>query len=799
MDTIDSANEIESSFNIKQYIQKVIYNWYLFAVCLLVCMFIAFAYYKTSPQSYKISGKILVRDNKGPSSSTKGLLSGDISDLLGTTNSADNEIEILTSRFLMEKVVKTKNLNITISFRGSIKTEELDDKDVPFSVQLLNQKDSLVSKTFLIDKVTEKTFRLTDKDNSVIIDGMSGRPIKFEQYDLLITRRPEYPVVTSPAYLVNIQSIDSRVEDLMKSLTVELTNKQSTTVQLTLNYSVPGKGEKILQSLMDLYLKADLEDKVRIADSTLSFIDERLVGVTSDLSGIEKQIEGFKKQNKLADITEQGKALIDNSSEYYKKLNDIELQSALINDISKYLKNPSNHRIIPSSLSVSDPVFLEAIKSYNVLLIDRDKETLSYTESNPVIKNLDMQIENTRLNLLKSFDVYKSGLNLSKQELVGKNGAIDRQISNVPGQERVYLDYSRQQEVKQQLYVYLLEKREETAISKTSTFSTSEIIDPAKGASEPFAPKKNVIYLIGLVLGLVLPLTYLSLRDMLNIRIQTKTDITSTTKTPIIGEISHSEDVNNLVVLSTSRSAISEQFRSLRTNLQYLVNSNKPSVILLTSSTSGEGKSFVSLNLGNTLAIAGKKVIFLELDLRKPKLSANMGMDNSNGFTNYIISDHMQLSDIIKPVPFHENTFLISSGPVPPNPAEILLNDKFGLMIAELKNKFDYIIIDTAPVGLVSDALIIENFVDLSIYLVRQKYTLKNSITNFNELVDGQKLRNPYIVVNDIVANRGGYYGYGYGGYGYGYGYGGYGGYGTYGMEGKKSFFARMMEKFKKS
>ncbi|MBE9599517.1 polysaccharide biosynthesis tyrosine autokinase [Pedobacter sp. MC2016-24] len=777
IDPFLDEEEKDNGQTLKSYIDKILANWFLFLIGVTLCTFLAVIYAKFADTAYHIDGKILVKDEKSGPSGSKGLIADmDLGSLLGGSSSAENEIEILKSRTLMTKVVRKLNLNIIHGMKGKLRSTEVEDALVPYTVQIVSQTDTIQPKSYQIDNITSRSLHLKSSDQGIDMVIPYGKLVKLPQYTLLFTFKPGYKMIEGDfVYSLNIQSIDSRAESLIKSFNAVITSKQSTVISVSFDYSVPSKGEQILQTLMDLYLRDNLEDKKRIADSTLHFIDGQLAGVTADLKGIETQIETFKESNQLADITAQSQALVTNASDYYKKLNEAELQLNVLQSISAYVNNPANKRIIPSSLNVQDPVFTTYVGLYNELLIQRDKAMLAYTEENPIVRNLDEQIETVRKNLVKSFNSYRNNLIQAKTQLVKNNNSITSEIKKVPKQEREFLDYTRQQNLRQQLYIFLLEKREETAISRTSTFSSSQIIDSAKSAHAPFSPKKGMVYLVGMLIGLVLPLGYLSLKEMLNTRIQTKQDLTSGTSIPVVGEISHNADNSSLVIDSKSRSIISEQFRGLRTNLQFLLKADQPNVIMITSSMSGEGKSFISLNLANALAIGNKTVVLMELDLRKPKLTTNIGMVNKSGFSNYVATGKLSIEDIITPTTIHKNVSLISSGPIPPNPAELLLNEKLKTLIDFLKEKFDYVIIDSAPVGLVSDALLIENFVDLTLYITRQAFTFKSQLSIVNDLHATEKLRKVAIVVNDISSNSGSYYGYGYGGYGYGYGYGSYG------------------------
>src|ERR1700722_4424317 len=305
------------------------------------------------------------------------------------------------------------------------------------------------------------------------------------------------------------------------------------------------------------------------------------------------------------------------------------------------------------------------------------------------MNSVDSDIENVRQSLIKSFAAYRKSLVIALDSTRKQNSALNNQVKQVPQKERLFLDFTRQQNLKEQLYLFLLQKREETAITRTSTISTARIIATAKSDYDPYKPNKAVIYVLGLFAGLLLPVGYLYGKDILNIKVETKQDVENVTSIPIVGEIGSNKEINSVVVNNNSRSVLSEQFRSLRTNLQYLLHSQKSQVILLTSGMSGEGKSFITVNLGSTLAISGKKVVLLELDLRKPKISSSLDIDNTIGFPNYMVSENDYITKINKPSLFHKNCFIISSGPIPPNPSELLLSDKLECLITQLKNHFD--------------------------------------------------------------------------------------------------------------
>ncbi len=772
----DTPDEDES-FNLKEIIGKIVNNWKFFLTSFIVFIAIACVYIRFSKSKYEIGASILVQTESSSSGGgASSMLGGggalgaltDVSSLLGIPNNANNEVQILQSRSLMTNVVKKLQLNVVTYRRDLISSAELF-KDSPFTIDIHYKSDSIKYRIYKVE-VEGDIAHITNSKDDLDIKVKFGQPIRLAQYDIIL-KKTAVPV-SRDGYIIEIKSTEVTVETLTKDYAVEMPDKLATLINLTFKYKNPAKGEAILHELMSEYLKANLADKVQIADSTIQFIDGRLVLVSQELSNIENNLEQFKKKNNIANIEAQSQSLIDASTDYEKQLNTIEIQLSVIKDLQADLDNPNNQKVLPGVLAISDAGFAAAVAQYNELLLARDRQTMSSTEDNPFVKNMDMQLANFRSTLIKTIATYKASLIVSRNELMGKNKAFSGEIAGVPTKERVFLDYTRQQDLKQALYLFLLQQRETTAISEKSTISSSRIIDDAKSQYAPSQGLKTIAILTCMALAFFIPFGVVSLKDFLRVRILSKSDIEAHSSIPVIGEISHNNENNNsVVVLQNSRTAISEQFRAMRTNLQYLLNSSKKNVILVTSSMSGEGKSFITLNLGSAIALSGKKVIFVDLDLRKPKLSKYLNLKEF-GFTNYVISETLKLDDIIQAVPFSENCSIIASGHVPPNPSELLLGEKLETMIEELKERFDYVIIDSAPVGLISDALLVEKYADITLYILRQNYTFKKQLNIPNELTETGKLKKTYLVVNDIVPVKGGY------GYGYGYGYGSYGSYG---------------------
>ncbi|WP_316819929.1 polysaccharide biosynthesis tyrosine autokinase [Pedobacter gandavensis] len=757
-----TAHENSDGLDVKQLLLRLLDNWYWIALSVFLCLALSYLYGKYKTPYYKISARVLVNDEKkGSGLSGGGDLLGDIGGLLGTKSTVDNEAEILKTRDLMEEVVKDMNLNVTYFRKGAIKNVELYES--PYLLKVITPLDTI--------KATEVQVSFVENGKvAIAADGLDTL-VAFE-HSFTIPEVGLVQILKNPGvspgnehYNFKIMSVDARVLDLMTALTVEVKNKQVTIIDLALNHPVPKKGEDILGKLIEKYVEANLRDKNEVADSTVKFIQNRLVHISGELGGLEGNIQNFKQKNNLADMSEQSKLLVQTTGQYVNELGKIETQISVLSSLQDYLKDEGkNKKVLPSSLIPTDMVFNGVVEKYNALTLERARRMIGVTESNPSIQLLDKEIGNARTDIETNIASTLNGFQITRNRINEQMKKAEAQVRNVPQMERNYLNLARQQQIKQELYIFLMQKSEETAISKTANIANSRTIDPAKSEIKPFSPKKAFVYLFGLIAGLAIPLGLMYLKDLLNDKVQVKEDVTKATNAPVIGEISHQDE--DMAIANSSRSVISEQFRALRTNLSFFFKNKNEKVILLTSSMSGEGKSFIAINLGHILALANKKVLLMELDLRKPGLSAKLKLPGTVGFTNYIANPELKTADIILPLKIQENLFMVSSGPIPPNPAELLLSERTQSLMEELKQQFDYIIIDAPPIGIVTDAQLMASYADVCIYVLRQNYTLKQQLTIVEDLVKSQKMKNLSIVINDIQASKGYGYGYSYGDYG---------------------------------
>lgn len=759
---------MEKDKGIKSFILRTLSHWKVFLLSVVIFVALAFLYLKYTTPQYLVSSVIMLKDQKNMAESkavTTFANDNGLSALLKPSENVLNELDVLTSRKLAGEVVKELKLNIKIGKKDGPKFVELYDR-APFDASLINVKtDSIKERNFEIEFLPGNKVKISNEEEQLDKTTSLSDPVQTSQYDVSLQSIVQ-KLPLGRKFLLNIVSENTAISNLLASYTVELSDKQATTVNLQLYYPQPKRGEQILQSLMERYLFDNRTEKIRIADSLLVFIDDRLALVASELNDVEAQLETFRSSNRITDLSEQSRILIGNANEYYNRLKEQEAQLKVMGELETYVKNPQNQRI-PSSTVIQNSSFAASLNQYNALIQDYEKKKLSYTDSNPVLQNLKSQIASERSNLLQNISAYRKELQMTSTELGRQNSGYNSQISKVPARERAFVNFSRQQELKQQLYVYLLQKREEATIAKSSNAQSAKIVDEAKSTNGPVKPVPSIIYIMASLLGLIVPFGFINGKELIRTRLNSESDIERYTDIEIIGKIAHNASPKTLAIgRGMPNTVLSEGFRSLRTNLYYALQSKGSKALMVTSSVNGEGKTFMSLNLGNALSLTGKKVIFVELDLRKPKLDEMMGITEPTlGFTDVILGQQ-KLDDVIIPGDAQNNCYLLSAGTRRENPSEILLESKVSEIFDDLREKFDYVIVDSPPVGLVSDAMIIQQYVEMTVYVCRHNYTKKEQIEFINELKRKNKLGDMYLVVNDVDMRYSGYQTYGYG-YGY--------------------------------
>ena len=567
-----------------------------------------------------------------------------------------------------------------------------------------------------------------------------------------------------------------------KSLSVEPTSKTTSVAVISLKNSSLQRGQDFINQLLEMYNRNTNNDKNEIAQKTAEFIDERIGIISKELGSTEANLETFKRDAGITDLTSEAQIALAGNAEYEKKSVENRTQISLVNDLRKYLRG-NEYEVLPSNVGLQDAALIGAIERYNEMLMERKRLLRTSTENNPTIVNLDTSIRAMKANVQATLEGTLQGLMITKSNLDREASRYSRRISNAPGQERAYVSIARQQEIRAGLYLMLLQKREENAIALAATANNAKIIDEAIADDIPVSPKHSMIYLIALMLGVGIPVGIIYLIELTKFKIEGRADVEKLTSVPVVGDIPLTDEKNDkngsIAVFENKNNLMSETFRNIRTNLQFMLD-NDQKVILVTSTISGEGKSFVSSNLAISLSLLGKKVVIVGLDIRKPGLNKVFQLSNKErGITQYLSNPETDLMELVQPSDVNKNLFILPGGTVPPNPTELLARNGLDRAIETLKKNFDYVILDTAPIGMVTDTLLIGRVADLSVYVCRADYTHKAEYTLINELSFEKKLPNLCTVINgvDLKKRKYGYY-YGYGKYGKHYGYGKRYGYG---------------------
>ena len=781
--SILSDDNQNDDFDLRMVLEKYLIHWQWFVLGAFLCITVAYVYLRYATPLYQASTTLLVKDEK-----KGGMLSelSAFSDMgLGNAmkNNVDNEIEILKSRTLIESTVKNLKLNVALITHGNIKSSEVF-YDTPIVVDFIHHKPEFYSSKMLLEFValTPHTFSLQSKLNEEEIPVLPknkiayryGETISTSVGDLIVTK----PIVKKKSINEDFESIDISVSPLdvvvrgyMGRLKINPVSKTSSVVEISITDPITKRAEVFLDRMIEIYNDDAAADKNFISENTSKFISSRLILITQELDGVEQDVESFKKSNNLTDIESEAKLFIEGSSEYNKKSVENEIQMNVVSSMLDFLKKSTNADLLPANLISGEGDAGALISSYNQLVLERNRILKSATVANPTVVKLDEQIGSLKANVGQSLSRMQSSLTIQKRNLKGQEGLLDSKIGKIPVQERQFRVIARQQKVKEELYLYLLEKREETAISLAATAPNARVIDAAKASIFPVSPKKNIIYLAALLLGLLIPFGILYIKDLLDTKVNTRFDITDKFNIPFLGDVPRSLTPNEIID-TTSRTSTAEAMRIVRTNLDFMLNQVTEGLaksIFLTSTVPGEGKTFLSVNLASIFALSGKKVLLIGLDIRSPKLNEYLGLAQTKGMTDYLSSSQVKIEDYINKMEGFETLDVLLAGSIPPNPTEMLMGKKVDELFAQFKNEYDFIIVDTAPVSLVSDTLIVAKHADTFVYVVRANYLDKRMLTIPDILHRENKLPNMAFLLNDTDVTKG----YGYGGYGYGnYGYG---------------------------
>ena len=740
--------------------------WVIISISL--ALVVAYIKLRYSTPIYSVAGKLLVTSQTPNGGRDKF---DDIFTMQSSNNKLNDEIEIIKSRNMATRVIRSLGLQKQVYNKGKIRSSIIHSADVPFNFDILSIADSSNGFSVLVTFLGEDQFLLNEKPQKHFFN----ETINFPNVSFRITANgKDRRTFGSNDFIITWQPAENLAPGLSNGINVVRINEVTNVLNLAYSTENPRQGVDIVNQFMKEYQQASLEDKKQIAAQTLSFIDEQLDTVFYELGGVEKNLQKYREKNRVFRPETQAELTLNEFSDNIKEQSVLGVKLKVIDYLINYLSDNKNQfSIIPSTLGIEDPTLLQQTSQFNKLQLERETALKNTTPSNPRIVSLEGIIQKLRQDMIESLKNVRQAQSLVMEQLSGKSREANRVISAIPSKEKQMLEVTRQQSILQELYQYLLQKKLETAIASASTISNIKVLEPAIESNVPVSPNRKGLYIIALFIGIAIPVGFVFIREYLDDKVKSKHDVQQSTDAPVLGEIGHADQANALVVTRNNRKVIAEQFRIVRSNLQYVLPKVEKPVLIVTSSFSGEGKSFISTNLGAVLALSGKRTAILEFDIRKPKILKGLGLHERKGITNYIVGS-LDLQEVIHPVPDVENLFVIPCGPVPPNPAEMLLNEKVDQLFAELKKSFDAIIIDTAPVGLVSDAITLGRYADASVYIVRHGYTMKKQIQLIDDLYRNNKLPHLSIIINDIQAKGGygGYYGYGDYGYGYGYGYG---------------------------
>ncbi|MUP44546.1 polysaccharide biosynthesis tyrosine autokinase [Gramella sp. BOM4] len=782
----------EEEIDLREELEKYSKHWPWFVLGVLVCLGLAFVYLKVTTPSYHTIASIIIKDEESKSPSSEMAAFADLGLLGGMgTNSIENEIGILKSKRMMTNVVKALNLNITYYDDEAIKSPELY-LDSPYLVQVLKIGEAKLaefssegSNQFIIIKLAGEAFELVNTETEKAYKGELGQPMSIPFGDIIVTKNTD--ILPSEENVSNVRIQFSNVEPVVlkyrEKLQVNLTDKNSSLIELGMDDAVKTKAQDILDQLIFEYNREAIEDKNLVARNTASFIDERLQIINQELDSVETGKENFKEANQLTDIEAEAEMFIENASDYNKREQELGTQLELANTMIEYLKSDSKSDLLPANLGIEEQSVNASIEEYNNLVLERNRILAGSTEKNPVVVRLNSQIGQIRENVLQSFERLRANLRVSQQELERQGSVINSKISAVPAKERQYRGIERQQNIKESLYLFLLQKREENSLSLAVTAPKAKIVDRAYSSVVPVSPKPKIILLAALILGLLIPFLVIYLKNLLSNKVKSREDMEKVTKEiPVVGEIPRVTGKDNEMIQKNDRSVLAEAFRILHTNLQYLIvntaDKQRGNTIFVTSTVKGEGKTLVSFNLATTLANTNKKVLLVGGDLRNPQLQRfEKDAREHIGVSDYLANDELDLKDLIRESNTdNPNLQLLPSGTIPPNPSELWRRNKTGEMFRELEGMYDYIIVDTAPSLLVTDTFLINKWADLTLYVVRAGYTEKKLLQFAVDSKNDGKLHDVSFVLNDVKWANFGY------GNKYGYAYG----------EEKKSFLSRI-------
>ncbi len=771
---IDNPFETSSKlgFNIRDLLIRYLKKWYWFALSIVIFVSLAYLKVRYTIPLYNVSSTVMISQDESISKSELSAFK-DLGLLDNSKSKIDNEIQIFKSRTIVSNVVKDLKLNVRYFSEGRI----LEVENYPKSLVEINflSDDSIVhtkSKVFHVRINSATAFSFLDEEGEKLSDHSFGNTVSTSIGDVIITP--------------SVDSINNNVGEIIKIVVTPLAFVAegyrnslavfpvggSSIVRIALNDPVKEKARDVINNLVEEYNKSTIENKKQISARTANFINERLDLISGDLSQVDDEAAGYKSKFGLTnDVEAQTQRVADIDSRNVQAIARLNTQLSLIESMRRFvLSQDGRYDLIPANLGFDDATITNTVSRYNGLILQRKRLLKTSSIQNPVVVNIDQQIDGLRQVLIGSLNSLKSSINIQLRSLRTQDQYFSGKLYNAPTRQKDLRVIEREQTIKEELYLYLLQKREEAELTSHITLSNARVIDKASTlASYPVSPNKKMIYMAALFFGFAIPFIIIYLADLLNVKVNSREDLEKVLSMPIIGSIPKVKAKNKIMISQNDRSGVAEAFRILRTNLDFLMASitkSRGQVIFVTSTIPGEGKTMISSNLAKTLSISGKKVIYLGTDLRDPKFHKILDLPNgkeTKGFTNYIMTPSLKPEDVIYTDKAKDSFDYVPSGVIPPNPAELLMHDKVNLMFEYLQENYDYIVVDTSPVSLVADTLLIGKYADLSIYIVRENYSDKRVLQIPENYHREKRLPNIAVLLNAAATHSGYNYGYGYG------------------------------------
>ena len=790
----DTPEQKEENFNLYRVIFKYLIYWPWFVASVLVCVVAAFIYLRYQTPVYNITSAVLIKEDD-PRTRAMQANSGALEALqsmggLSMTSSFDNEVEILKSRTLIQKVVTRLGLYISTVEDRSFGYDLPLYKNAPVQVYLTPEEAGKLEGGARLKMTYTPEGKLNIKAEYMLNQEKQSEEKTFDALPAVLptpvgvfsfTKNDSVPALEKEIRLITyISSPVAVAKGYAGALTVNPTSKTTTIAQIALKESHKQRAIDFINTLVAFYNQDANDEKNEVAQKTADFIEDRIAIINRELGTTESQLADFKQKSGLTDLASDAKLALEENSKYEQLRIENQTQIRLVEFLRDYINNPANaDEVIPSNVGLQDQNLSTVIDQYNTMIIERKRLLRTSSENNPAVINMKTGIEAMRHSVQTTVASVLEGLRITKGNLDRQASKFEGRISNAPQQEKEFLTIARQQEIKAQLYIMLLQKREENAITLAATATNGRIIEQALPDKDPVAPKKKMFLLVALILGLGIPVGIIYLIDLLKYKIENAEDVQKLTSVPLIAELPHCQKPAQgaIVVRENHNDIMEETFRGLRTNLMFMMESGEK-VIMVSSTQPGEGKSFVAGNLAVSLALLGKKTLIVGMDIRKPGLNKVFNLSHrEKGLTNYLSDpEHTDLFALVQPSGIHTNLDILPGGAVPPNPTELVARPVLDHAIAQLKERYDYIILDTAPIGIVTDSAIVSRVADLCLYVCRAEVTPKVAFQYINELKNDRKFGKLATVLNDIdMTKRKNSYGYGYGkkyGYGYGYGYG---------------------------